>query len=205
MLGDIQPDDVSLARPWSRRLAHPDIPDAVAAALGDPAVLHRLQNGAAAMLRAWHQSLPAGQRLAEAEEIVQEAAQRALARRSAYDPERSVVPWLMGFVTLVCRERTRSRATDAATSPDGFALEDLMAKLARPADEATADRLDSRQLLERLPPGDQDLLRLRFFDDASALEIGRRLGISEAAVRVRLFRVLKRLRNELAAKREGQS
>jgi RNA polymerase sigma factor (sigma-70 family) len=155
------------------------------------------------MLRAWHRDLPSRQRLAEAEEVVQEAARRALARRSAYDPARSVVPWLVGFVAMVCKEAARSRAT---TVPGGVAsatsLEDVAADLARPALETLADRLDSRQILERLPADDQDLLRWRFFEDASALEIGRRLGISEAAVRVRLFRVLSRLKNEMAAREE---
>jgi RNA polymerase sigma factor (sigma-70 family) len=68
-----------------------------------------------------------------------------------------------------------------------------------------ADRLDSKQILERLSSEDQHLLRLRFFEDASALEIGRRLGISETAARVRLFRVLTRLRNEMAAEQDEQS
>jgi RNA polymerase sigma factor (sigma-70 family) len=87
----------------------------------------------------------------------------------------------------------------------GLSLEDLVADLSRPGQEIMADRLDSKQILERLPPEDQHLLRLRFFEDASALEIGRRLGISEAAARVRLFRVLTRLRNDMAAENEEQS
>ncbi len=86
-----------------------------------------------------------------------------------------------------------------------MSLEDVVADLSRSGQDARADRLDSRQILERLPPEDQQLLRLRFFEDASALEIGRRLGISEAAARVRLFRLLTRLRNKLAAEQEEQS
>jgi RNA polymerase sigma-70 factor, ECF subfamily len=205
MLGDIPPDNVSLTDARSRRLFRPDMPDVVAAALGDPSVLRRLRNAASTMLRAWHQNLAPRQRLAEAEEVVQEAARRALARRSAYDPERSIVPWLVGFVAKVCKERTRFRAVDAVACPAGISLEDVVADLTRPDQETTADRLDSKQILERLPPGDQHLLRLRFFEDASALEIGRRLGISETAARVRLFRVLTRLRDEMAAEQEEQS
>jgi RNA polymerase sigma-70 factor, ECF subfamily len=205
MLDDIPPDHVSLTGARSRRLFRPDMPDLVAAALSDASVLRRLRNAASAMLRAWHQNLPSRQRLAEAEEVVQEAARRALARRSAYDPERSIVPWLVGFVAKVCKEITRFRAADAVACPAGMSLEDVVADLSRPGQETMADRLDSKQILERLPPEDQHLLRLRFFEDASALEIGRRLGISEAAARVRLFRVLTRLRNEMAAEQEEQS
>jgi RNA polymerase sigma-70 factor (ECF subfamily) len=157
------------------------------------------------MLRAWHRDLPSGQRWAEAEEVVQEAAQRALARRAGYDRERNLFPWLVGFVALVCKERTRCRSAAAARDAAGAAglsLEDLAVDLSRPAEEALADRLDSRQILERLPSADRDLLRWRFFEEASALEIGRRLGISEAAVRVRLFRVLTRLKKEMIAPEE---
>jgi RNA polymerase sigma-70 factor, ECF subfamily len=201
MVGDMQPDNISLTYP----LAGQDVPDAVAAALGDQSVLCRLRNAASAMLRAWHRNVTPRQRLAEAEEIVQEAARRALARRSAYDPERSIVPWLAGFVTMVCKERTRSRATDAAMGQADLALENLAVSLSRSALDILDDRLDTMQILERLPPDDQYLLRLRFFEDATALEIGRLLGISAAAVRVRLFRVLERLRNEMAPEREERS
>jgi RNA polymerase sigma factor (sigma-70 family) len=110
---------------------------------------------------------------------------------------------------MVCKERSRCRASapsaDAVACPPGTSLEELVADLSRPAEETMADRLDSRQILERLPPDDRHLLRLRFFEDASALEIGRRLGISEAAARVRLFRVLTKLRNVMAAEAEEQS
>ena len=83
MLDDLPPDNVSLTAARSRRLFRPDMPDLVSAALSDPSVVRRLRNAASAMLRAWHQNLPTRQRLADAEEVVQEAARRALVRRSA--------------------------------------------------------------------------------------------------------------------------
>ena len=206
MLDGIPPDNASLTGTRSGRLIRPAMPDLVAAALSDPSVLRRLRNAASAMLRVRRQNVR--QRLADAEEVVQEAARRALARRSAYDPERSIVSWLAGFVAMVCKERTRFRgsvAADPAAYPAGMSLEDVVADLSRPGQETMADRLDSKQILERLSSEDQHLLRLRFFEDASALEIGRRLGISETAARVRLFRVLTRLRNEMAAEQDEQS
>jgi RNA polymerase sigma-70 factor (ECF subfamily) len=209
MLSDFQPDSESLTDARGRCLLRADIPDVVASALADPSVLRRLHNAASAMLRAWHYNLPSKQRWAEAEEVVQEAARRALARRSAYDQERSIVPWLAGIVVKVCKERTRCRASgassDSAAGPPDGALEDFVVDLSRTSEETMADRLDSRQILERLPPDDRHLLRLRFFEDASALEIGKQLGISEAAARVRLFRVLAKLRNQMAAEAEKQS
>jgi RNA polymerase sigma-70 factor (ECF subfamily) len=111
----------------------------------------------------------------------------------------------MGFVAMVCKERARFRAAATVASAADTSLEEIVADLSRPALETLADRLDARQILKRLPSADQDLLRWRFFEDASALEIGRRLGISEAAVRVRLFRVLTRLKGEMAAREEEPS
>jgi RNA polymerase sigma factor (sigma-70 family) len=208
MPGDTQPENLSQPTVRSGRPSQAHILHPVDAALGDLFVLRRLHNAASAMLRAWHRDMPSRQRRAEAEEVVQEAAERALARRAAYDRERSVIPWLVGFVAIVCRERTRGRAAVITAQPPGNAtgqaLEDLLADLSRPCEEALADRLDSRQILERLPADDRDLLRLRFFANASALEIGKRLGISEAAARVRLFRVLTRLKGEMAATEEQQ-
>src|SRR5437879_3042844 len=180
--------------------------DPVAASLADLGVLRRLQNAAIAMLRRSHIGLPITQRLAEAEEVLQEAARRALARRNDFDAAKSVVQWLVGFVVMVCRERTRSRSAaqiPAATmGDDPIPLEEIVADLHCPVEDTVANRLDARQMLDRLPIADQELVRLRFFEDASAADIGRQLGLSPGAVRVRLCRAILRLKDDFA-KREG--
>src|SRR5436189_4871955 len=83
--------------------------DPVAAALADTTILRHLLNAALAMLRNRHLGWVVEQRQAEAEEVLQEVAQRALGRRPDYDPERPIVSWLIGFVVMVCKERTRNR------------------------------------------------------------------------------------------------
>ena len=129
--------------------------------------------------------------------MVQEAAQRALKRRGDFATGRSVVRWLVGFVVMVCRERTRDchpAKTAAATGDDTLSIEELALDLCRPAEDLVDERVDVRQMLERLPPADRELVRQRFFHDASYAEIGKQFGISERRALPRLFRILARLR-----------
>ena len=67
-----------------------------------------------------------------------------------------------------------------------------------PAD-AVEGRLSLAAALRTLGPPDLRLLRLRFVDELSQEEIGRRLGVSQMQVSRRLRRVLGRLRDELQA------
>ena len=160
-------------------------------------MVRRLQDAAIATLWRAHTGLTTAQRAAQSEEVVQEAAQRALKRRGDFDTGRSVVRWLVGFVVMVCRERTRDchpAGTPAATDDNTLSIEELALDLCRPAEDVVAERVDVRQMLERLPPEDRELVRQRFFDDASFAEIGKKFGISDGAARVRLFRILTRLR-----------
>jgi RNA polymerase sigma-70 factor, ECF subfamily len=178
----------------------------VCTALADAQVLRRLLSTALATLR-WRSSLPALQRAAEAEDIVQEAAQRALARQTAYDPTKDALRWLVGFVVMVCRERTKRRSLHNPVAPGGhesISLEQLARDLARPVAETVADHLDARAMLDRLPAAEHELLRLHFADGLTAAEIGQQLGISDGAVRVRLHRALTRLKDEYAGGKEAQ-
>lgn len=198
MAGDFQTDNASATRARSKPASRGEVADPVAVALGNATVLQKLRNAAYAMLRSPHHNSSARYRAAEAEDVVQEAAQRALARRSVYDGEHSVVSWLVGFVATLCMERLRLRPRVAKVEQAGLSIEEIAMDLARPAEERSAEQLDLKQILERLPSRDRDLLRWRFFEDVGALEIGRRLGISEAAARVRLYRVLTKLREEMS-------
>jgi DNA-directed RNA polymerase specialized sigma24 family protein len=107
--------------------------DPVAAAVADPAVGARLIAAARALLGRRAHSLPATQRSAEAEEIVSEAAKRALQRRDRFDPTRHVVTWLVGFVSNVARDGAKRHPGDVTGPPwDAPRLEDL----GRPVEDA---------------------------------------------------------------------
>jgi RNA polymerase sigma-B factor len=59
------------------------------------------------------------------------------------------------------------------------------------------ERADLAPLLRRMPPADRELLRLRFAEDLTQAEIGRRLGLGQRQVSRRLERVLGVLRRGL--------
>lgn len=63
-------------------------------------------------------------------------------------------------------------------------------------------RAEDRMILEALAglaPGDQEILRLKAWEELSSAEIGAVLGISPAAVDMRLTRAKRRLRRALEA------
>jgi RNA polymerase sigma-70 factor (ECF subfamily) len=56
-----------------------------------------------------------------------------------------------------------------------------------------------RTALDRLPERDREILVLRYLEQLSTAEAAAVLGVSEGAVRVRLLRALRRLRDTLKA------
>jgi RNA polymerase sigma-70 factor (ECF subfamily) len=61
-----------------------------------------------------------------------------------------------------------------------------------------ATRLTVEQALRTLGAGDQRMLRLRYAEDLTQVEVARRLGVPEGTVKVRLYRARRRLRRLLA-------
>lgn len=70
--------------------------------------------------------------------------------------------------------------------------------LARLLHQELCDRL--RQTLDRLSPGDRDVLVSRYLNQLSAAQTAGAMGIKEGAVRARTLRALKRMRNILGDK-----
>jgi len=56
--------------------------------------------------------------------------------------------------------------------------------------------IEVREILEKIGPEDRYLLFLRFYEDCTIREIASHLGLSESAVKMRLHRLLKRLREK---------
>jgi RNA polymerase sigma-B factor len=63
--------------------------------------------------------------------------------------------------------------------------------------DSLADSLDLRRALAQLPERDRRLVRLRFVDELTQQEVGRRLGVSQMQVSRLLVRVLATLRDSL--------
>jgi RNA polymerase sigma factor (sigma-70 family) len=146
------------------------------------------------LIRAALGRFPAGttyaQRTSEAEELFQEVSAHAIVSAHLFDPQRgSLVNWLGGIMWNLARQRRPVRC--AVTQPAN--LEEMVLDRSSPVPDGVAHRLDSREILERLPRADADLLRLHS-EGWTAQEIGNELTLTSGNVRVRLSRLIKHLR-----------
>ncbi len=118
-------------------------------------------------------------------------------RRRAVALEGSVLPWLYGVATNVCRNHRRSQAR-AAKAFTRLHLADVEpARLdTTVVDQLEADRRLGRALdrLNQLPRGDQDVFVLVCWEELSYAEVAAALKIPIGTVRSRLNRVRQTLR-----------
>jgi len=164
--------------------------DPVRQGLADPEVGRRLMLLVRAALGRFPAGITLAQRTGEAEEMFQEVSKRAIASARSFDPERgSLLYWLGGIVWNLARQRRPARCT--ATEPT--TLEETLLDRQRPIPDDVAQRLDSREILDHLPPGDAQLLTLHA-EGRTAQEIAEELHLTAGNVRVRLSRLLKRVR-----------
>jgi RNA polymerase sigma-70 factor (ECF subfamily) len=170
----------------------------VRAALDDPGLRGELTTHALARLGTWLSDRPAAVRADAAEEIVQEALQRAWKRRDTFDPAAgtSVAGWVHGILNYVLSEHCRAlRKQPAQPAADPVSWETL------------ADRMDPTtelaDLLDQLPAEPRRIVTLHHLDGLTHREIGGQLGISEANSRIRLARAMLELRR-LAGKEGGR-
>lgn len=124
----------------------------------------------------------------DAEDAVQEAALKAWRKRSTFRAGAEPRPWFLAIVANECRMARRRRVW--------LLLERLRPDHEQPP-STSADADDAEQLRWALGHLDRKarlVLVLRFYLDLSNEEVGRTLGISAAAARVRVHRALRRLR-----------
>ncbi len=128
---------------------------------------------------------------------------RVLESAGRFDPRRgSAVAWLYGIVNHVASEERRRhtqqiRAEIAVSGRDLLADDDIE-RLERSID-ASADARAVYEALADLPESDRRLLELIAVDNLSPAQAAGVLGISRIAVRVRLYRSRRRLRESMAA------
>jgi RNA polymerase sigma factor (sigma-70 family) len=166
------------------------VEDPVRQGLADPEVARRLMLLIRAALGRFPAGVTGAQRESEAQEMFQEVAKQAVASAGLFDPQRgSLLHWLGGIVWNVAKKRRPPRY--AATEP--ATLAETVPDRRCPIPEDVASRLDSRAILERLPPDDAQLLRLHA-EGRTAQEIAEELRLTPGNVRVRISRTLRRLR-----------
>jgi RNA polymerase sigma-70 factor, ECF subfamily len=145
-------------------------------------------------------------------DVVQEALVEAARRLDDYLRERPLpyYPWLrrLALVRLDKLHRRHTAGKRAVNReeppplPEESALEladRVLASGTGPDDAAARRELRQavRAALDRMAAVDREVLVLRFLERLSTAEAGAVLGVSAAAVKVRLFRALERLRGRL--------
>ena len=124
----------------------------------------------------------------DADDAVQEAAVKAWRKRSSFRAGSDPKPWFLAIVANECKMQRRRRVWNPldqpAPEPESASSGD------RESDEV--ERL--REGLNRLDRKSRLVLVLRFYLDLTHEDVGRTLGISTAAARVRVHRALEKLR-----------
>jgi RNA polymerase sigma-70 factor (ECF subfamily) len=135
----------------------------------------------------------AGDRSA-AEDLVQEVFVRLIKYRHTWRNEAEFVPWMFALARNAgvdhFRARHRDARRDSAAVPDP--VPELPRAVERLEERERADQL--RAALDRLAPQKREVLLLARFGELRHERIAEMLGISPGAVRVRLHRALKDLR-----------
>jgi RNA polymerase sigma factor (sigma-70 family) len=131
-----------------------------------------------------------------AEDLLADTFERVLRARRRFDPRKaSEKTWLYSIALNLLRDRARRQAAE------GRALERLGTRT-QPAARPPADHLEDRdelaQALEVLSEAEREAIALRFGADLTVPEIAKLTGERLTTVEGRVYRALRRLRDELS-------
>lgn len=124
----------------------------------------------------------------DAEDIVQEVLLAIHLKRHTWAPERPLAPWLYAITRHKVIDAFRARGSRVDLPIE--ALADTLP--AAPAPDPT-ERHDALRMIDRLDPRSAEIVRAIGLEGAEIAETGRRLKMTEGAVRVSLHRALRRL------------
>jgi len=141
----------------------------------------------------------------DAEEVASEAFARAYERLCQFEGRSSFVTWLARIATNLCFRR-REKAEIPSVSLEEMGREapghpDQTPAADTPGPEAHLIQSEVKQLiyaaLSKIPEPDQTVLRLRDIEELSAIEVSEQTGLTVPAVKSRLHRARKTLREAL--------
>jgi RNA polymerase sigma-70 factor (ECF subfamily) len=135
----------------------------------------------------------------DAEDAAQEALARAWRKRHTCRTPGAPVPWLMQ-ITRNEAFRLMSRRRE---EPDPRAAVHAGESTGISSTDELAAKLDVRRAVSRLTTDERVLLHLRYGEDLKQNSIANLLDTPEGTIKVRLYRVRKRLRTDLTDETEG--
>jgi RNA polymerase sigma-70 factor, ECF subfamily len=132
----------------------------------------------------------------EAEDVTQDAYLRVFRSVAGFRGDARFETWLYRIVTNAALDhlRRRGRFGDLAAEPEDV---ETAAATEGPAPEDLGDRDELERCLGALPEGMRTVVVLKDVYGLSCREIGEELGIAEGAVKVRLHRARRRLKELL--------
>jgi RNA polymerase sigma-70 factor (ECF subfamily) len=127
----------------------------------------------------------------DAEEAAQEALMRAWRQRDRCQQPAARTAWVAQIArNEALRVLARQRGRAELSNDDVYGVQPLQGSW----EEQTIERLFLTQALEVLAPADRSLFLLRYKGDVSHASLAAALCLPEATVRVRLYRIRRRLR-----------
>jgi len=137
-----------------------------------------------------------------AKDAAQDVFLRLYSYRERFDTGKKFKPWLLSIARNHCLNEIRRSRTVPFFSLDeltGSGVETKDGDGARPdgAILKTEEVSALRRAMNGLPPDDQELIIMRYFDALAVKEIAEVTGKKESAIRVRIHRLLKRLHEDI--------
>lgn len=127
-----------------------------------------------------------------AEEVTAAAFERAYRKRNRFDPQRGEPrAWLFGIARNAALDELRRRGRQAEMAAEPA---DLGSFGTEEGAEHHERRLAVSAALERLQPGERELIALKFFAGLANAEIAQVLGTSESNAGTKLHRAMTKLR-----------
>ena len=146
-----------------------------------------------------------------AREMAQETFLRIFAARARFEVSRKFKPWMLCIARNLCLNELKRRKTVRMETLEAYAStarEETGEVLQTPADGPYEQLLAKEryrallEMLDTLSDEAREMVVLRYFQKMSARDIAETIGSTEGAVRTRLHRVLKQLRNEFDLTRD---
>lgn len=139
-----------------------------------------------------------------AKEMAQETFLRVYAARDRFDVTRKFKPWLLCIARNLCLNEIKRKKTVHMETLESYAssARDESGEVLQAPDDGPAELVMTHErhaalmaALDQLPEEAREIVTLRYFQRLSAREIAEIMDSTEGAIRTRLHRILKQLRD----------
>jgi len=147
-----------------------------------------------------------------AKEAAQETFLRVYVARERFDAARKFKPWMLCIARNLCLNELKRKKTVSMEALEDYASasREDSGVLLRSSEDSPVEQLITRErrqalmeVVDGLPESSREIVVLRYFERMSAREIAEVVDSTEGAVRTRLHRILKELRDQCVPHRDA--